>query len=64
MCSRWSRPPFPQLDPAKNTLVFQQLELDHYIGTGTYNISTIIYAIRMDCEGNGLLPRDVPPKIT
>ncbi len=29
---RWGRPPLPELDAAKDALVFQQLELDHYIG--------------------------------
>ncbi len=29
---RWGRPPLPELDAAKDALIFQQLELDHYIG--------------------------------
>ncbi|XP_064360612.1 DNA polymerase delta catalytic subunit, partial [Dromaius novaehollandiae] len=29
---RWRRPPPPPLDPATETLCFQQLELDHYVG--------------------------------
>jgi hypothetical protein len=29
---RWGRPPLPDLDTAKDALIFQQLELDHYIG--------------------------------
>jgi DNA polymerase delta subunit 1 len=27
---RWSRPPVPDFDPTKKTLVFQQLDLDFY----------------------------------
>ena len=29
---RWKRPDPPQIDPSKESLVFQQLEVDHYIG--------------------------------
>jgi DNA polymerase delta subunit 1 len=29
---RWARPKLPELNPASDKLVFQQLELDHYIG--------------------------------
>ncbi|KAK7075072.1 DNA polymerase delta catalytic subunit [Halocaridina rubra] len=31
--STWGRPPLPSLDPQNDSLVFQQLEIDHYIGT-------------------------------
>ena len=30
--AKWTRPAPPSLDPAKDSLVFQQVELDHYIG--------------------------------
>ncbi|KAK4320604.1 hypothetical protein Pmani_008540 [Petrolisthes manimaculis] len=30
--SRWSRPPLPSLDPHTQSLTFQQIEIDHYIG--------------------------------
>ena len=29
---KWSRPNPPSLDPSRDKLVFQQVELDHYIG--------------------------------
>lgn len=29
---RWQRPPAPPLDPSCDTLVFQQIDLDHYLG--------------------------------
>uniref|UniRef100_A0A672G6Q5 DNA polymerase delta catalytic subunit n=1 Tax=Salarias fasciatus TaxID=181472 RepID=A0A672G6Q5_SALFA len=29
---RWPRPPAPKLDPSSDTLVFQQIDLDHYMG--------------------------------
>ncbi|XP_024939550.1 DNA polymerase delta catalytic subunit isoform X2 [Cephus cinctus] len=30
--AKWSRPPPPALNPAKDSLTFQQIEVDHYIG--------------------------------
>ncbi|XP_013418997.1 DNA polymerase delta catalytic subunit [Lingula anatina] len=30
---KWSRPPLPSIDPKKDTIIFQQLDLDHYTGT-------------------------------
>ncbi len=27
----WQRPPLPPINPAKDRIVFQQLELDHYL---------------------------------
>ncbi|XP_076387729.1 DNA polymerase delta 1, catalytic subunit isoform X3 [Megachile rotundata] len=30
--SRWSRPPPPDLNPQKDALIFQQIEIDHYNG--------------------------------
>ncbi|XP_076179052.1 DNA polymerase delta 1, catalytic subunit isoform X1 [Ptiloglossa arizonensis] len=30
--SKWSRPPPPQLNPQKDALIFQQIEIDHYLG--------------------------------
>ena len=29
---KWSRPPVPRINPATDSLCFQQLEIDHYIG--------------------------------
>ncbi|XP_014196503.1 DNA polymerase delta catalytic subunit [Haplochromis burtoni] len=29
---RWRRPPAPSLDPSSDTLVFQQIDLDYYLG--------------------------------
>lgn len=29
---KWSRPPPPVLDPKKDALIFQQIEVDHYNG--------------------------------
>ncbi|XP_060591908.1 DNA polymerase delta catalytic subunit-like isoform X2 [Ruditapes philippinarum] len=30
--AKWARPPVPPIDPKKDALVFQQIDLDHYIG--------------------------------
>ncbi|KAK7861969.1 hypothetical protein R5R35_013533 [Gryllus longicercus] len=30
--ARWSRPPVPPLEPQKDMLVFQQIDIDHYTG--------------------------------
>lgn len=30
--AKWDRPPAPPLSPAKQSLIFQQLELDSYVG--------------------------------
>ncbi|ROT70834.1 DNA polymerase delta catalytic subunit isoform X2 [Penaeus vannamei] len=30
--SSWGRPPFPSVNPATENLVFQQIDIDHYIG--------------------------------
>ena len=30
--AKWARPPLPSLDPKKDSVAFQQLELDYYIG--------------------------------
>ncbi|XP_043268576.1 DNA polymerase delta catalytic subunit isoform X2 [Venturia canescens] len=32
-CEKWSRPAPPPLNPSKNSLTFQQIEVDHYVGT-------------------------------
>ena len=29
---RWKRPELPEIDPKKDKLIFQQLDIDHYIG--------------------------------
>ena len=31
-CSKWTRPPPPDLNTAKDNVVFQQIDVDHYIG--------------------------------
>ena len=30
--AKWARPPLPALDPKKDSVAFQQLDLDYYIG--------------------------------
>ena len=30
--SKWTRPPPPDFDPTKDKIVFQQIDVDHYIG--------------------------------
>ena len=30
--ANWPRPPVPSLNPSTDKIVFQQLELDHYVG--------------------------------
>ena len=32
---RWARPKLPDYKPEEDKLVFQQLDIDHYIGTNT-----------------------------
>lgn len=34
---KWGRPALETLHPDKENLVFQQLDIDHYIGTDTNN---------------------------
>lgn len=29
---KWNRPPPPELNPQKDALIFQQIEIDHYSG--------------------------------
>ena len=36
--SKWQRPLLPPLDPAKDSITFQQLDLDHYIGKNYQHI--------------------------
>nr|XP_031849100.1 DNA polymerase delta catalytic subunit isoform X1 [Nomia melanderi] len=31
--AKWSRPPPPEFNPQKDSLIFQQIEIDHYTGT-------------------------------
>ena len=31
-CSKWRRPSPPSLDPSKDSLIFQQLDIDNYVG--------------------------------
>ena len=31
-CRKWNRPPPPKIDPSSDPLVFQQIDIDHYIG--------------------------------
>lgn len=30
--TKWCRPPPPKFDPEKDSLIFQQIEIDHYNG--------------------------------
>lgn len=30
--AKWARPTLPPIDPKKDAIVFQQIDLDHYIG--------------------------------
>ena len=42
---KWRRPPLPSLDASKDALVFQQLDLDHYVGNELQHV-TLMY---IDC---------------
>uniref|UniRef100_UPI00358E14AD DNA polymerase delta catalytic subunit isoform X1 n=1 Tax=Myxine glutinosa TaxID=7769 RepID=UPI00358E14AD len=35
---KWSRPPVPPLHPRQEPLIFQQIELDYYVGKHVYNM--------------------------
>lgn len=46
--SKWTRPPPPLLNPQKDTLIFQQIDIDHYSGKHTVNNNFIIlFQIRL-----------------
>lgn len=60
--TKWSRPPVPEINPAKDTIVFQQLDLDHYIGThlpgmpgASKGPTPIIRMYGITMEGNSVL---------
>ena len=35
--AKWQRPSLPAINPKKDTITFQQLDLDHYIGEYKYS---------------------------
>ena len=37
--SRWKRPEPAEMDPKKDKLIFQQLDIDHYIGEFIFTMS-------------------------
>ena len=41
MYDQWARPPPPPLNPAVDSLTFQQVELDHYIGKASSKMSGV-----------------------
>lgn len=36
--SRWSRPSLPAIDPSKDNLVFQQLDIENYVGMSSLHL--------------------------
>ncbi|KAM4651111.1 DNA polymerase delta catalytic subunit [Discoglossus pictus] len=58
---KWLRPPLPQLDPKLQPLIFQQIELDHYVGKhipgmlgATQGPVPIIRVFGITAEGNSV----------
>ena len=47
--SKWTRPPPPLLNPQKDALIFQQIDIDHYNGKHTVNKLNfiILFQIRL-----------------
>ena len=54
----YSRPPPPPIDPSKDAICFQQLDIDHYVGSSMQgNISGVVPVLRMfgvTAEGNSV----------
>jgi len=36
--AKWQRPALPVIDPTNNSLIFQQLDVDHYIDNNSYSL--------------------------
>ncbi|RUS73135.1 hypothetical protein EGW08_019097, partial [Elysia chlorotica] len=60
--AKWLRPPLPSLDPKKDSVAFQQLELDYYIGThlqgmpgATKGPTPIVRMSGVTMEGNSVM---------
>lgn len=47
--AKWSRPAVPKLNPLTDDIVFQQLEVDNYIGLYTVVLTSFVY-FRSDPE--------------
>lgn len=47
----WRRPAVPEFDPSKDTLTFQQLEVDHYVGMYVF-ISKSLGVVRIQVSVN------------
>ena len=43
--SKWPRPPVPNLNPSADNIVFQQLEVDNYVGLYMYFIYFFLLTI-------------------
>lgn len=41
--AKWSRPAVPKLNPLTDDIVFQQLEVDNYIGLYTLALTSFMY---------------------
>lgn len=45
--SKWSRPPPPLLNPEKDALIFQQIDIDHYSGKHAANKQILSYYFKL-----------------
>lgn len=45
-CIKWSRPDPPKLNPQTDALIFQQIDIEHYIGQPLSGITTISNPIK------------------
>ncbi|KAH9507561.1 hypothetical protein Btru_051479, partial [Bulinus truncatus] len=60
--SKWARSPLPNIDSAKDTITFQQIDLDYYVGThvkgmpgATVGPTPIIRMYGITMEGNSVM---------
>lgn len=37
-CQKWARPDLPPIDPNKDAVIFQQIDIDHYTGVPMNNM--------------------------
>lgn len=61
-CSKWTRPPPPDLNTAKDKVVFQQIDVDHYVGKhmpgmpgATSGPVPVVRMFGVTMEGNSVL---------
>ena len=43
--SKWRRPPLPVIDEANDNILFQQLDIDHYIGMTVEDLNLYCHSV-------------------